>query len=470
VKKSVFVIIVFAFFLISESGAVSSPDTLNVAPFGKVFIYKHSGTSENVTIMISGDGGWKFGVVSFAEAFSEMNTLVIGVDILRYFNDLRRRNDDCYNVAADFVNLATVIEKKYNFPDYRPALIMGYSSGATLVYGVLAQARPGTFIGGISLGFCPDIRLPRMLCQTNGLTEKADIGGKSYFLQPDAKLGNPWIVLNGKLDKVCNYSMVAEFVSKTADAELVTLSNVGHGFSKWSDFMPQWKDAYNRLIEKFDISVQANNKNDQIRTLPVSITNAKFQNVEAPVALFISGDGGWYRFEQTIADDLASLGIPTIGLDSKKYFWNRRSPDKTAEDMAKVMDYYSKKWERKRFILIGYSLGAEIVPFIVTRLPEEIRSKITASVLLSPEATTDFEIHISSMLGMRNRQNTYNVIDEINRVQTGNVLAIFGEDEKTQVPKQLTGAAVKIRFIPGDHHYKFDLPLIIKTMRNNNII
>jgi type IV secretory pathway VirJ component len=138
--------------------------------------------------------------------------------------------------------------------------------------------------------------------------------------------------------------------------------------------------------------------------------------------------------------------------------------------MAKVLGYYSKKWERKRFILIGYSLGAEIVPFIVTRLPEEIRSKITASVLLSPEATTDFEIHISSMLGMRNRQNTYNVIDEINRLQTGNVLAIFGEDEKTQVPKQLTGKAVKIRFIPGDHHYKFDLPLIIKTMRNNNII
>ncbi len=76
---------------------------------------------------------------------------------------------------------------------------MGYSSGATLVYGIIAQARPGTYIGGISLGFCPDIDLPKLLCQTNGLAEKVDITGKSYFLEPNARLGNPWIVLQGKL-------------------------------------------------------------------------------------------------------------------------------------------------------------------------------------------------------------------------------------------------------------------------------
>ena len=469
-KKSVFVTIVFAFSLITGSGAVSSPDTINVAPFGKVFIYKKTGTPKNVIIMISGDGGWKFGVISFSETFSGMNSLVVGVDILRYFRDLRRRNDDCYTVAADFVNLATVIEKKYNFPDYRPALIMGYSSGATLVYGILAQARPGTFIGGISLGFCPDIQLPRMLCQTNGLSEKADITGKCYILQPDAKLGNPWIVLQGKLDKVCSYSEVADFINKTTDAELVSLPNVGHGFSKWNDFMPQWKDAYNRLIEKFDKSIQVNNNNDQLKTLPLYITNAKFQDNEAPVVLFVSGDGGWYRFEQAIADHLANLGIPTIGLDTKKYFWNRRSPDETAEDMANALAYYGKKWERKRFILMGYSFGSEIVPFIVTRLPEDIKSKVEASVLLSPSPTTDFEIHISSMLGLGNRRNTYNVIDEIRKEQSGNVLIIFGKDEKSPVPKQLTGTTVRIRFIPGDHHYQYNQSLIVQTMKDNKVL
>ena len=84
----------------------------------------------------------------------------------------------------DFVQLATVIEKRYNYAEYISPVIMGYSSGATLVYGILAQSRPGTFKGGISLGFCPDIELPKMLCQINGLTEKVDIEGKRYFHFP----------------------------------------------------------------------------------------------------------------------------------------------------------------------------------------------------------------------------------------------------------------------------------------------
>jgi type IV secretory pathway VirJ component len=131
VKKETIFTIVLALILISKSSIVSASDSLNIAPFGKVFIYKKAATPRNVIIMISGDAGWRFGVVGFSETFSEMNALVIGVDIRRYFKDLRQRNDDCYTVAADFVNLATVIEKRYNFPDYRPALIMGYSSGAT---------------------------------------------------------------------------------------------------------------------------------------------------------------------------------------------------------------------------------------------------------------------------------------------------------------------------------------------------
>ena len=466
-KKTALFTMTFTFVLILKSMALTSSDSLILAPFGKVYIYKQTDTPKNVVILISGDGGWKYGVVSFAETFSEMNNVVIGVDILRYYKDLRQRSEECYTVAADFVQLATEIEKRYNFPEYKPAVIMGYSSGATLVYGILAQARPGTFAGGISLGFCPDIELPKMLCQTNGLTERVDVTGKSYFLQPDAKLGNHWIVLQGKLDKICNYTEVADFVSKTSDAELITLPDVGHGFSKWSDFMPQWKDAFKRLVEMSERDQSVAIKIDDIKNIPVVITNAKFQNKEGPVALLISGDGGWFSFEQHIADHLADRGIPTLGLDSKKYFWNRKTPEETAGDMVKLLSYYCKELGRERLLLIGYSLGAEIVPFIVNRLPVEMKSKIVSSVLLSPDTNTDFEIHISNMMGMGNRQNTYNVIDEIIKMQASPTLIIFGEGEKSKVPGLLTGAAVKISIIPGDHHYKFNLPLIMQTMKDS---
>jgi type IV secretory pathway VirJ component len=445
------------------------PDTVNVGPFGKVFVYNPSRTAKNVVIMISGDGGWKYGVVGFAETFSAMNNLVIGVDILRYYRVLRQRTDDCYRVATDFVELATMIQKKYDFAEYKPPVIMGYSSGATLVYGILAQARPGTFAGGISLGFCPDIELPKMLCETNGLEVKAGADGKSYFLQPDAKLGNHWIVLHGQLDKVCSYSEVVEFVKKTADAELISLPKTGHGFAKWSDFMPQWKEAFLRLTETATGTRLPAVDGDKVKELPLVITDAKINDPAAPLALIISGDGGWYSFEQSIADKLADMGIPTIGLDSKKYFWKRKTPDETSADMMEALTYYSREWGRNKFILIGYSLGSEIVPFIVNRMPEAMKSKIVSSVLLSPETSTDFEIHISNMLGMGSRQNTYNVPDEILKMQPVHTLIIFGQGEKTKIPELLEGSDVTIQKIPGDHHYKFDLPLIIKTMKDNKV-
>jgi type IV secretory pathway VirJ component len=458
---------IFLFTIQNSSGAATSSDSLNVPSFGKVYIYNRTTTPQNVILMISGDGGWKSGVIGFSQTFSEMNSLVIGVDILQYFKDLRERTDECYNVAADFVQLASVIEKKYDFPDYMPPVIMGYSSGATLVYGILAQERPGTFIGGISVGFCPDIELPKMLCEINGLTVTADVPGKRYILQPDDKLGYPWIVLNGKLDKICNYPAVVDFVSKTKGAELITLPKVGHGFSKWSDFMPQWKDAYSRLIATYEKEKPAKVDAGQVKNLPLVITNSKIQDRQAPVALLISGDGGWYGFEQSIADNLAKQGIPTVGLDSKKYFWKRRTPEETASDIARSLNFYGEEWGRTKFVLVGYSLGAEIVPFIVNRLPEETKSKIESVVLLSPATTTDFEIHISNMLGMGNRQNTYNTIDEIIKLQSVPTLIIFGDGEKTEIPALLSKTSVIIKKIPGDHHYKFNLPLIMQTMKDN---
>jgi type IV secretory pathway VirJ component len=201
--------------------------------------------------------------------------------------------------------------------------------------------------------------------------------------------------------------------------------------------------------------------------LPLIITESKYQNPEAPVALLISGDGGWYGFEQKIADNLALSGIPTVGLDARKYFWDKMTPEQTTADTESALRYYAQKWGRKSFVLIGYSQGAEIVPFIATRISGEMKSKTLSVVMLSPESTTDFEVHFSNMLGMGNSKNTFDVIAEIKKIVTINTVAIFGEGEKSEVPAKLSGTTVKCRLIPGDHHYKTDLPLIIKTLKES---
>jgi type IV secretory pathway VirJ component len=231
------------------------------------------------------------------------------------------------------------------------------------------------------------------------------------------------------------------------------------------------RDAYcsNLQVGRFPgIMQQTSISFDSIKNIPVVLTKAKSDNKEAPLALLISGDGGWFSFEQKIADQLAGQGIPTIGLDSRKYFWSRKTPDQTAIDVFKVISYYGKLWNKKNIMLIGYSLGSEIVPFIVNRLPEEMRSRVISAVLLSPETYTDFEIHISNMLGMGNSENTYNVVQEIVKMKNVNTILIFGDGEKSKVPGLLSGKPVKISLIPGDHHYKSNVQLILQTIKNNN--
>lgn len=442
-------------------------DSVSVAAFGKVYIYSDVyEPRQNLIIMISGDGGWRYGVPEFAREFSKMNSVVVGVDILRYYRHLRQNNEECYQVSSDFVELATKMEHQYNFPEYEPPVLMGYSSGATLVYGIIAQAGPGTFKGGISLAFCPDIELPKMLCQIYGFKEIEKIKGKSYLLMPDARLGNQWIVMQGMEDKICDFKTVHDFVSKTTDARIIALPKVGHDFSKWIDFMPQWKTAYTDLIAKFSSEKARQNNIPLLKNIPAVITMGKSGVTSNLIALFLSGDGGWYSFEQSITNRLAELGITTIGIDIKKYLWNRKSPETLSSEITELLNYYAKELKRSQFILMGYSQGAEIVPFLFTRLSEEMKYNIRSLVMLSPGETTDFEIHITNMLGLSSKQNTFNVITELSGIRNTKQICIFGESERTKVPELLKSTQVESVKIPGDHHFKGNSSIIVQTMQD----
>ena len=93
-KRFVYITVFFLFVLISSSSGSATVDSVNVSPFGKVYVYMPRSAPHNVLILISGDAGWKYGVVDFAQEFSGMNNIVIGVDITRYFKELRQRQEE----------------------------------------------------------------------------------------------------------------------------------------------------------------------------------------------------------------------------------------------------------------------------------------------------------------------------------------------------------------------------------------
>ncbi len=245
-------IVFFAFVLaLGAAGTLhAAEEPLNFGRFGKVTLYYQSPHPSNVVLFVSGDGGWNLGVVDMARELSLLDSLVVGIDITHYMRELAKSKEKCLYPAADFELLSKFVQKKLNFPKYVTPVLVGYSSGATLVYATLVQAPSNTFRGAISLGFCPDLPLTKPLCRGSGLEWEPGPKGKGVNFLPATTLEVPWIALQGTIDQVCDPNATENYVKKVKGGEIVILPGVGHGFSVPKNWMPQFKRAFSRLLEK----------------------------------------------------------------------------------------------------------------------------------------------------------------------------------------------------------------------------
>ncbi|HVB03106.1 MAG TPA: AcvB/VirJ family lysyl-phosphatidylglycerol hydrolase [Chitinophagaceae bacterium] len=185
--------------------------------------------------------------------------------------------------------------------------------------------------------------------------------------------------------------------------------------------------------------------------LPIIVTPS-LVNPSMPMVLLLTGDGGYRGLEQNLAASFARQGSPVVALNSLHYFWNKKTPANTTAAVSVLLDYYLKRWHRENLVLVGYSFGADVLPFIVNRLDEELRSRISLIVLMSPGPSVDFEIHISQML--ENRGNwEYPVPPEINQIRGKPLLCIFGKKEKEYPMNELPRSDTRVIYLDGGHHY-----------------
>ena len=119
----------------------------------------------------------------------------------------------------------------------------------------------------------------------------------------------------------------------------------------------------------------------------------------AEFALLLTGDGGWAGLDQELAARLAAAGVPTVGLNSLKYFWKARTPEEATRDVTRILRHYLAAWHKERVLLIGYSFGADVLPFVVNRLPAELRARVVSVSLLGIDASASFEVHLSDWVG-----------------------------------------------------------------------
>lgn len=427
--------------------------TESYGPFGTMHLYRTSDHPSNVVLFISGDGGWNLGVVNMATSLAELDSLVVGIDITHYVGQLDKSAETCAYAAAQFESMSQYLQKKHGFAKYIPPVLVGYSSGAAMVYSTLAQSPPNTFAGGISLGFCPDLKTVHPFCKGNGALTYTKDPNLGFVYDPVERLPAPLAILQGDQDQVCDTPATKEFASKVGGAEVIELPAVGHGFSVQKNWLPQFKEAFQKI---------AGRQQRGSATLPASPSVSDLPLVELPVregsktmAVVISGDGGWASLDKQIGETLNADGLPVVGWNSLQYFWEKKSPETLGTDMARVLTNYSERWGADKFVLVGYSLGADSLPFMVSRLPDKLRSKVSAVALLGLAPDVDFEFHVSNWLTSGNK-GEYEVIPEVQKLKGMNIVCIYGSDEADSACKSFAATDVKVIELPGGHHFGGD--------------
>jgi len=187
----------------------------------------------------------------------------------------------------------------------------------------------------------------------------------------------------------------------------------------------------------------------QKTSLPLSLYNSS--DTTKPLIFYISGDGGFNKFSTSFMQKLNKQGYAVIGLDAKDYFWHKKKPQDAANAIEADINEINSKWKRQNIVLIGYSFGADVAPFMVTRFSLVLAGKINHLILLSPSSKTDFEIHVLQMLGWGSDSGE-SVPAEINRISVP-VAIITGDDEKDFPFNDLTITNKRLIKMPGGHHY-----------------
>jgi len=434
-------------------GSAARAETLSHGRFKHVEVFRPAGEVKHFALLMSGDGGWSSKLAVIADALAADGTLVAGIDTTELFDSLEKDGGSCVSPVGDLENLSHYVQAYYKVPTYYTPFLIGHSAGATVAYAALAQAPEGIFAGALTLSFCVELDLRKPLCQLQGLRYTKRYRGEGAKLLPPPQLHAPWVALHGSADRVCPIGESRTFAARTPGARFVELPHVTHNYPGTKDWLPQLKQAY--------ASMAASQVQQRLPLPPASLADLPIVEVEAEpaavsagsdsFAVLISGDGGWAGIDKEVGALLAQRGVPTAGLDSLRYFWTPRTPLGLAQDLDRIVRYYAFHWKKKNALLVGYSQGADVLPFAINRLPPSTRALVRMTTLIGASATAAFEFHVANWIGADS--GGLPVGPEISKLSAANTQCVYGDDDAESICPQVNPQHARIIKLPGGHHF-----------------
>lgn len=430
------VVTIFVVGLLAVAARAADPGPIDSGRFGQVRYYEPPAGNAvaGLVALISDRQGWNVDAEALARHLTAEGQAVIGIDFPTFEQALVREDGDCAWVNADFENLTRQVEKNLPFHEFRPPAIVGIGAGAKIAYAAVGQVLPNTFAGGIGLDFSPEIGADRKFC----LPIEAAGPGQPARYAPPADKTTPFV-----------FDPARDFSSRQVDAFLGG-THRARRLDAHGDRAALTDTGLHMLATMTPSAIP-------LTGLPI-VEVPPVGDVESshPIVVFYSGDGGWRDIDKQIGGYLAERGFVVVGFDSLRYFWRAKEPEAMAADLDTLVRHYADRSNGHGVILVGYSFGADVLPFIVDRMAPDTRSQIKLISLLGLSGHASFEIRLEGILGAENTDGPPTV-PELARIKDIPIQCVYGFDESdTACTDKALDRIVERVEMSGGHHFNGD--------------
>ncbi len=409
--------------------------------------------TRKVVLFLSGDGGWNLGVVDMARRIAG-DTIVIGISVPALVRHAVAV-PGCWYPAGDLETIAHAAEKRLGLQEYEAPVLIGYSSGATLVYAALAPAPGNTFAGGISLGFCADLDVARPVCTAPGWAPAYDAKKHLSWLPRVTRVPRPWYVLHGVQDQVCSPLQTRQFTDGMGNAHYVEVPGTGHGFGRPIRWGPPFDQALADLWKAAappprprPTSATLASVEQRLDRLGLPLEYRWPDREPSAYLIFFSGDGGWASLDESVASQLTAHGIAVVGLSSLRYFWRA----KTASQVADVLRDLVAGVGRPVF-LGGSSFGAEVIAVALRQWNAAARADIAGLALIAPGVSASFEIDPMDWIRSPAENRETAVAPAVIDLRLPTLCVTAAEESDTACGALEKIASVRVVTLPGGHHF-----------------
>jgi type IV secretory pathway VirJ component len=181
-------------------------------------------------------------------------------------------------------------------------------------------------------------------------------------------------------------------------------------------------------------------------------------------AVLLSGDMGFrIGMGPAVAERLAERGIPVVGVNSLTYFRKPRSVGEAALlieggiDRAEALAPAGAK-----VVLIGQSLGADMLQLGLSALPPAKRSRVALVALVVPGRNVRLQASPSELFPMASAE--FSGIASARRLDWAPTICLQGADEEDSLCPFLTQPNARRIILPGGHPLHRDADRVAATL------